>query len=117
MYSDFLDRNVDLPRRANVMEFQGCAAKVEEIILFQGAADERKQKWVEAFNAGFFGRVTQPFPEYLGGDWIDELDEANGQETADWFMSTDVFKFYQAAERHRAFVLRELLPSHGLAVK
>lgn len=117
MYSDFLERNGDFPRRASVMGFKGCAAKVKEILLFQGTADERKQKWVEAFKGGFFGEVMQPFPEYLGQDWLEELDEADGQDTAEWFMSTDVFKFYQAAEQHRAFVLRELLPSHGIAVK
>ena len=117
MYSDFIERNDDFPRRASVMEFKGCVAKVKEIILFQGTADARKQKWSEAFEAGYFGEVTQPFPEYLGQDWLEELDEADGHDTAEWFMSTDVFKFYQAAEQHRAFVLRELLPSYGIAVK
>ena len=117
MYSEFLERNVDFPRRASVMEFKGCLAKVKEIILFQGTADERKQKWSEAFAAGYFGEVIQPFPQYLGQDWLEELVEADGQYTAEWFMSADVFKFYQAAEQHRAFVLRELLPSYGIAVK
>lgn len=117
MFSQFISNHSDVPRRHSVMKFDGCHAKIKEIILFQGKADERKQRWLEAFNGGYFGEVAQPLSPYLGKDWLEELDQAYGQETAEWIMSTDVFKFYQAAEQHRAFVLRDLLPSHGIAVK
>ena len=117
MFSDFLAKNKNIVSRKNKMEFKGCLAKVEEILLFQGAVKERNQQWIDALAAGYFGDALKHFPLYLGDDWLEELAQFHDQDTAENFLEADVFKFYQAAEQHRAFVLRDLLPSYGIAVK
>jgi hypothetical protein len=117
MYVKFLDLNDDLDSRSEVFAFDKFSEKVKEILLFQGACEDREQKWVDAFNENVFGNENDKFPKYLGHEWLETVNNANGQDSAAEFLDTNVFQFYQAAEHHRTFVLRDLLPRHGLVVK
>ena len=117
MYRTYLARSGGASEFPRVSSYSSVKPKIVEIIKFQGSLNERAAKWSEAFEGGFFGEALDPFPRYLGTDWIEEIDEAQDAEDADELLQSEVFKFYQAAEQHRAYVLRDLLPSYGLVVK
>ena len=117
VFSQFLERQPSHRGHHIPVSFSGIEAKAREIIETEGRKSDRCDLWEAAFNKGHFGEANQPFPKYLGDDWNAEVVEADGSATGDDFLTSEVFKFYQAAEQHRAYILRDLLPSYGLVVK
>ena len=116
-FTRFLEKQPSYKGTHAPISFGGIKATAKEIIESEGEKSERCAQWEEAFVSGFFGEHRGPFPTYLGEDWNDDVEQSDGMETAEDFLNSDVFKFYQAAEQHRAFVLRDLLPEFGLLVK
>jgi hypothetical protein len=117
IFSEAVSSNPNFGVAGEAKPFDSIKAKVREIIDFQGAKPERAQQWVDAYDKGFFNENNAPFPQYLGNDWLEELEEADDAPTAETFLESQVVNFYRAAECYRAFVLRDLLPRNGLAVK
>ena len=55
-------------------------------------------------------------PDYEGEDWNARWESLDGGEDYGIAMNTHIWRFYQAAALHRTYVLRDLLPRHGLIV-
>ena len=90
--------------------------RVKAIIDRPGKKDERVGHWEEAAEGGdLFARGGERIPRYEEHDW-DEQRERLAENRADSSVVLDrpVFQFYQAAAAHRVYVLRDLLPEHGL---
>ncbi len=117
VFSAFLEKNPSHKRAEGGMDFSSVLAKTKENIDTQGRKEDRIKIWEDAFKADYFGKSPSPLSDYLGSVWLANLEKFDGAKTSEEFIKTDVYKFYQAAEQHRAFVLRDLLPSYGLAVK
>ena len=71
---------------------------------------------------GAFAVDPEEIPQYAGHDWLETLQDWRARQGTDRavrsqeVVESDTFRFYQAAAIHRTFVLRDLLPTHGLAV-
>lgn len=95
--------------------FEEIAEKVRAIIGFQGKCDERIAQWQNAASAGELFAAPETIPNYEGLTWNDRRDklgEADQKSSA--ALSEPVFRFYQAAAYHRTYILRDLLPKHGI---
>ena len=81
-----------------------------------GRKQERVDYWQEAAAGGdLYAAAAEAIPSYEEHDW-NEQREHLADERADSSVVLDkpVFQFYQAAAAHRVYVLRDLLPTHGL---
>lgn len=98
----------------SVMVWSDIEAKVKSIIEVQSEKQGRIQAWQDAALSGLFNQASA-IPEYQ--DWNSDFElikECQGSHEAIHF---PLYRFYQAASYHRWYVLRQLLPQHGLAVK
>ena len=91
--------------------FDAIKDEVYEILKFQGTCDERCQKWKEF-------ELASGAPDYDATQWEDEKnikfsDESISLQEA---INLNVYRFHQAAAYHRFYVLKDLLPSYGIAV-
>ncbi|MCG9738331.1 hypothetical protein L1D32_09205 [Shewanella insulae] len=87
--------------------------KVEAILAFQAKGNERIDKWKHEALYGELLNIAEDIPEYK--DWNDGFEALKKGSSTD-AMKHPIYRYYQAASYHRWYVLRELLPQHGLMV-
>ena len=98
-------------------EFEAIKSKIYEILLVQGDNEKRWKAWQEAASTGeIFGTAGKVIPEYSGDNWNEHWRQLDGNENFQTALDLPVWKFYQAASLHRAYVSRDLLPKHKLIV-
>ena len=115
-FKNYADNN---PELSNVisLEFSDISETVSEILSTQLGMEGRIQKWQEyAANGSLFG-VKESIPTYNAQAWLSQLDIVATTKKSEGVIHLDVFRFLQAAAYHRTYVLRELLPEHGLLVR
>ena len=104
-------------RSEDVVPFEQISDKVESIIRFQGKKQDRIEQWVKAHesDALYQGLQDETPPFYDKENW--EQAKRNLHESnQDKLNELPVYRFHQAAAIHRYYVLKDLLPSHGLCV-
>ncbi|EGQ7641750.1 TPA: DUF6765 family protein [Vibrio cholerae] len=87
--------------------------KIAEILAFQATGDDRIKKWKRETQYGELLNIAEDIPEY--NDWNDGFESLSHGSSAD-AMGHPIYRYYQAASYHRWYILRELLPQHGLMV-
>lgn len=102
----------DLQDTNQAQNWQELSPKIESVLMVQGGKEVRIQAWKEASLQDLFN-TPEAIPTYK--NWNDGFDTL-GQKSSEEAMSHPIFHFYQVASYHRWYVLRELLPSHGLMV-
>lgn len=116
MFVRFAERRPDL-RSDDGREFGDVEAAVRQVVCVQATCEGRVAAWQAAAAAGtVFGRGGESIPEYQGMLWNDMWEQIDGAENYFAVQHHIVWPFYQAAAIHRAHVLRDLLPRHGLIV-
>ena len=99
------------------LDFEAFAPRVKGILQTQGNKLERVDAWKNAAQSGeLLGGDGEEIPEYEGNNWNEQWERLNENECYQSAMDTPIWRFYQAASLHRTFVLRDLLPKHGLIV-
>lgn len=97
-------------------DFDSIESKVREILLVQAPKEGRIKAWQDGVRTGeIFEHGQEGIPEYDGNAWNEEWNnlQSLGYKKA---MDSPIWRFYQAASLHRNYVLRDLLPKHGLIV-
>ena len=94
-----------VPARA----FEEIAPQIKDVLAFQGTRGQRLELWKQS------GLATG-MPEYSPWDWEREKTVFTENKDSAQGIRTHIYRFHQAAAYHRYFVLKDLLPSHGLAV-
>lgn len=89
---------------------------VDEIFNFQGGQKDRAEKWQQAAKAGHLFTSAESIPQYDENDWHQERDNLEELESSSEAVKKPIYRFFQAAAHHRTYVLRDLLPAHGLIV-
>ncbi len=89
--------------------------KVKAVIETQGRLKDRIAAWKAAARSGDVCESGK-IPKYLGGKWNDQLEAFDNTEHSSKALGHPAYLFLQAASMHRNYVLRELLPAHGLVV-
>ena len=90
--------------------FATIQESIYEILKFEGNEKERSQQWI---NSGLVEGLPQYDPTYWENDKTKAFKKLNDSKEA---INTNVYRFHQAAAYHRYYVLKDLLPSHGIAV-
>ena len=100
----------------NIKSFASIKKDVEAILRFPGEKEERSGKWQEYYAQNrVINSRKKKIPEYDIDQWIGNLEEICNTDNRDK-VNRNLYHFYQGAEFHRTYVLRELLPSHGIYV-
>ena len=114
MLRQFARRRPDL-RKSDGRDFDDIADPVRAVLLVQAGKAGRIAAWRETARSGaLFGDAGETIPDYEGEAWNRQWDSLDGSESYNAAMDLPVWRFYQAASLHRTYVLRDLLPKHGL---
>ncbi|MHC8510334.1 MAG: DUF6765 family protein [Rhodospirillales bacterium] len=100
--------------------FEDIRGAVQEVLAVQEPKEGRMNAWRAAATEkkALFGPTTgEAIPDYAGGEELnamwESLEDADSMEDV---KQSPIWHFYQAASIHRTYVLRDLLPRHGLIV-
>ena len=99
-------------------DFGDIEGSVRRVLSTQADKAGRILAWKEAARSGeLFGSINgEEIPDYEGEQWNESWAELDKSENCGRALELPVWRFYQAASLHRTYVLRELLPKHGLIV-
>jgi hypothetical protein len=98
-------------------EFNEIEETVLGILAVQGSKEDRITAWQGAAQEGsVFGQGGEAIPVYEGDTWNELWEDFDGNESHESVMDSPVWHFYQAASLHRTFIIRDLLPKHGLII-
>lgn len=88
---------------------------IKAILEFQGNGQARADRWVQESASGNIG---QPFeiPDYAGPFWNHDVQALDETENSFAALSSPAYFFFNAASAHQQYILRDLLPKHGLIV-
>ena len=101
---------------AAARDFAEIEPAVQAIQATAGEAGPRADAWQQASRDGKLGRVAEAIPAYGHRRFTGDLERlANYDQAA--AVHTPVCRFLQAADFHRDYVLKELLPSQGIQVE
>ena len=115
MFIQLGKRNPDA-RQDKGRAFRTIRDTVTPILATQAPLDIREKAWKDAAKAGeLFARAESILP-YQGAQWKRGLEGLRKSTNSRKALDKPIFLFFQAAAVHRTYVLRDLLPKHGLVV-
>lgn len=88
---------------------------VKDIIEREGKGEERVAYWMNAMTNDYLPGVEPP-QVYDDNTWSHALDEFKDDGNPEQFISSAPYQFFCAADYHRSYVLKRLLPAFGLMV-
>lgn len=92
-----------------LMPFDGMRAELDGLLRFEGELGEREACWKAS-------ALTEGIVDYDPEEWENDKKKfAHGISSRDSIASHG-YRFHQAAAYHRYHVLKDMLPSHGIAV-
>ncbi len=115
LFIAFGQANVDAQQRPPT-PFADMKAKIIEVLGVTKPGEGRIEAWQDAMASGDLFAPEQA-PEYNGKAWLDDLNRIEELNDSSEVLNMDAFHFLQATAIHRTYVLRELLPEHGLLVR
>lgn len=90
---------------------------VKTLIANTGDRDARILAWKAAIAEGAFtGSAGEVVPDYDPGQWRDALQGLATVADPAAALDLPAYRFQQAAATHRHYMLRELLPAHGIVL-
>jgi hypothetical protein len=95
--------------------WQSIRSLVKDIIEKEGKGDERVDYWMNAMDKNYLPNVEPP-QVYDDQTWSRELEEFEDDGSPEQFISSAPYRFFCAADYHRGYVLKRLLPGYGLMV-
>jgi hypothetical protein len=117
MFKEFAVRRPDLADPAARRDFDAIEEMVAAIVATPGERDERSDHWKRALAEGqFTGRTDEAIPDYEPSAWRFQLASLSSLNSPSEALSVPAYRFQKAAAMHRHFVLRELLPKHGIVL-
>ncbi|MCA9685255.1 MAG: hypothetical protein KC457_23940 [Myxococcales bacterium] len=96
-------------------DFAVISERVADILRLQLNMDGRIDAWKRAAEDGAFG-PDESIPHYSEDDWHGDRKQAAASKNSLVVRDLPVYRFWQAAANHRTYVLKDLLPHHGLIV-
>lgn len=88
---------------------------VKSIIEREGSADERVEFWLNTIEEGLLSDVQVP-KRYNPETWHAQLNALHDADNDHVILESEPYLFFTAADYHRSFVLKRLLPDMGLMV-
>ena len=99
-------------------KFEDFKDKIREILCFEGRKEDRIKQWRSAIRDRtiYESEPDEHTIAYNPKDWESEKDSFCEGQSSQQSIETHAYKFHQAASLHRHYVLKELLPAHGIAI-
>jgi hypothetical protein len=117
MFREFAVRRPDLADPGARRDFDAIADMIATIVVLPGERDERAALWKRAVYEGeFTGSAGETIPDYDPSTWRTQLASLSGLGKPSDALDVPAYRFQQAAAMHRHFMLRELLPKHGIVL-
>lgn len=114
MFRSFLERTDHADYDG--VEFGSIEDRVMTILQTQANKEGRIQAWQKAAKAGeLFGGRGEPIPVYK--DWHSDWEKLTWLKDSRKALDSSLYRYFQAASTHRNYVLRHLLPAHGIVVQ
>jgi hypothetical protein len=98
-----------------LVEWKQLEKSVIEILVKEGSADERVQFWMDAMKHGRLGSIPV-CRAYDSIEWLKQTEAFQQSDSAVKFIQSNPYRFFVAADYHRNYVLKRLLPKFGLMV-
>ena len=114
VFAEYAEKNPDY-RGDTSVSWGDIEDKITWIIAQEGNKDERTDLWRSCPEDGIFG-TAESIPSYDSDVWNDQCDEFGKLDAGADGLELEVHRFYRAASYHVYYVLRELLPAHGVMV-
>lgn len=95
------------------LPFAAIEPEVRAVLAHQGDSVARSGRWADALASGALNGLSEKIPDYRGEAWNAECGLAQNCFDA---LAAPFCAFARAAEVHRTYVLRVLLPSMGMLV-
>ena len=116
LFRDFLEKCPQYSDGSG-KEFSSIEDRVNNIINNQDKCEGRIGSWQNAATGGdLFLQGAEQIAIYDDADWLSQREKLEELSDSRDVNQYSVYKFYQAASYHRNYVLRHLLPIHGLIV-
>lgn len=98
-----------------IMKWGQLEPYVKNILAFEAPADARAQRWLDEMGKGSLNAI--PCCRYYDAqEWLSAVEEFRDSDDASQFHESDPYKFYAAADYHRNYVLKRLLPSSEIGL-
>jgi hypothetical protein len=91
-------------------EWEQLEAPVKTILALEASGDERVDCWLNAMQSGQLGNIPA-CRQYNQDEWSDEIDKLESSPDTTNFSKSHPYHFFVAADYHRNYVLKRLLPS------
>lgn len=114
-FKKYLENNPGNGDIQKVVEWNSISAEIESLLMQEGKKAVRIKKWKEAisYNMLFNASERDRKITYNERSWKITKEEKKNMKK-DEIDKTHLHLFYAAARKHRDYVLRTLLPKHGL---
>ena len=91
---------------------------LEAILRFEGKEKDRIEQWLSAIRDGtiYESEPDEYNIDYNPKDWESEKNLFSERRSSRQSIRTHAYRYHQAASLHRHYVLKELLPAHGIAI-
>jgi len=120
LFDLFAAQHYGTSRAETARPFSEIEATVRQILQTPAKLEDRIAAWQQAAGKGelFPNRAREEIPVYLenGAEWQGEADQMRRLKDSAGAIEKNIVKFHQAAEVHRTYVLRDLLPKYGIVV-
>ena len=94
---------------ATAKPFDEISPLIKKILAFEGKESERMICWEQS-------GLVRGMPEYCPQIWEDQKRVFTELKNSSLGIQSHIYRFHQAAAYHRYYVLKDLLPAHGIAV-
>ncbi|MFO0761366.1 MAG: DUF6765 family protein [Byssovorax sp.] len=106
----------DVADAAGGRSFESITDAVADVLATVAESPGRTVAWQKAVESGAITGRAEPIPVYDEQRWRNEGRELASLARPEHALDRPLYRFYQAAALHRAYVLRELLPKHGVVI-
>ena len=113
MFARLAEARPDLTDKS--VEWVSIEANVRKILATQDRLEARINAWKDATERGLLGSAFM-IPDYNAMTFDAEFSSLNESEDSTKALETSLFRFHQAVEMHLTYVIKQLLPSHGLVL-
>jgi hypothetical protein len=117
MFRDFASRRTIFGDAASRVDFDDIRGTVKELVRLAKPRDQRIAAWQRAMSDGKLTRSSgEAIPEYTYRVWREQTATLKDLDRPELASAVPAYQFHQAAAVHRYYVLRDLLPHHGIYV-
>jgi hypothetical protein len=117
MFRNFAAARPQLTDGSGGFNFEAIRLTVQDILSKALPADGRILEWKKALADGKFAQEAESsMPDYDHTAWRSQTDMLGQLAKPEMASGVPVYHFHQAAAIHKNYVLRELLPKHGIYV-